>query len=151
MTLVLEEPRVLVCGNRLWPWSATVQAVQERLLARHGESLVVIEGAATAADQAAHTWCERHDFGPGRQRCHPVDWQAERRERPGQWRMAGPERPPGCCLRRTRGWSSPSTIARPPTGSIHRPPSRSGRFRRLRDDRTYPGEGLVMRGCLGAG
>jgi hypothetical protein len=83
MTLVLEEPRVLVCGSRRWPWPATVETVLDRLLARHGERPVVIEGAATGADQAAHAWCERHGFGPERHRCHPVDWRAERRGAPG--------------------------------------------------------------------
>lgn len=92
MTMVLEEPRVLVCGSRRWPWPATVETVLEQLLTRHGESLAVIEGAATGADQAAHAWCERHGFDRDRHRCHSVDWQAERRERPQQWRMAGPER-----------------------------------------------------------
>ncbi|MFF4305525.1 SLOG family protein [Streptomyces sp. NPDC001601] len=92
MTLVLEERRVLVCGSRRWPWPATVEMVLDRLLARHGECLVVIEGAAAGADQAAHAGCGRHGFGPGRHRRHPVDWQAERRKRPGRWCMAGPER-----------------------------------------------------------
>ncbi|MFD8608559.1 SLOG family protein [Streptomyces sp. NPDC059631] len=92
MTLVLEEPRVLVCGSRRWPWPGTVEAVLDRLLARHGGDLVVIEGAATGADSAAHAWCERHRFGPERHRCHPVDWAAERRARPQGWKMAGPER-----------------------------------------------------------
>lgn len=73
LVLVLEEPRVLVCGSRRWPWSGTVETVLGRLLARHGEDLVVIEGAASGADSAAHAWCERHRFGPERHRCHPVE------------------------------------------------------------------------------
>jgi len=92
MALVLDEPRVLVCGSRRWPSPGTVETVLERLLARHGEHLVIIEGAATGADAAAHAWCERQGFGPERHCCHPVDWAAERRARPSQWRMAGPER-----------------------------------------------------------
>jgi len=92
VTFVLDEPRVLFCGSRRWPWPGTVEVVLDRLLARHGEQLVVIEGAATGADHAAHQWCERHGLSDDRHRCHPVDWRAERRARPNGWRMAGPER-----------------------------------------------------------
>jgi hypothetical protein len=88
----LAEPRVLVCGSRRWPWPATVATVLDRLARRHGDGLVVIEGAAAGADQAAHQWCDEHGLGADRHRCHPMDWQAERRARPNQWRMAGPER-----------------------------------------------------------
>ncbi|MBV9023885.1 MAG: DUF2493 domain-containing protein [Streptomycetaceae bacterium] len=88
----LAEPRVLVCGSRRWPWPATVAAVLDRLTRRHGDGLVVIEGAAAGADQAAHRWCDEQGLGVDRHRCHPVDWQAERRARPDQWRLAGPER-----------------------------------------------------------
>jgi hypothetical protein len=42
----LLDPRVLVCGSRRWPWRGTVEAVLDRLAARHGEQLVVIEGGA---------------------------------------------------------------------------------------------------------
>jgi hypothetical protein len=88
----LSEPRVLVCGSRRWPWPGTVEAVLDRLAARHGEQLVVIEGAARGADHAAHLWCQRHGLPENRHRCHPVDWRAERQARPRQWRLAGPER-----------------------------------------------------------
>jgi YspA, cpYpsA-related SLOG family len=79
----LSDPRILVCGSRRWPWPGTVEAVLDRLAARHGEQLVVIEGAAKGADQAAHLWCEQHGLPEDRHRCHPVDWRAERRARPG--------------------------------------------------------------------
>ena len=59
---------------------------------RHGEHLVVIEGAARGADHAAHLWCQRHGLPEDRHRCHPVDWRTERRARPRCWRLAGPER-----------------------------------------------------------
>jgi hypothetical protein len=92
MAFELSDPRVLICGSRRWPWPATVGAVLDRLAARHGEQLVVIEGAARGADHAAHLWCERHGLPEDRHRCHPVDWGTERRARPQQWRLAGPER-----------------------------------------------------------
>jgi hypothetical protein len=92
VTFELNDPQVLVCGSRRWPWPGTVEAVLDRLAARHGEHLVVIEGAARGADHAAHLWCQRHGLPEDRHRCHPVDWAAERRARPRQWRLAGPER-----------------------------------------------------------
>ena len=92
MTFRLDEPRVLVCGSRRWPWPRTVCTVLDRLAARHGLRLVVIEGAASGADGAAHQWCHRHGVPVDRHRCHPVDWRAERRARPRDWRRAGPER-----------------------------------------------------------
>jgi hypothetical protein len=92
VTFELNEPRVLFCGSRRWPWPRTIDAVLDRFAARHGDRLVVIEGAATGADQAAHLWCERHGLPDDRHWCHPVDWRAERRARPKDWRMAGPER-----------------------------------------------------------
>lgn len=92
MKFELDEPRVLFCGSRRWPWPRTVEAVLDRLATRHGDRLVVIEGAATGADQAAHQWCERRGLSDDRHRCHPVDWRAERRARPKDWRMAGPDR-----------------------------------------------------------
>ncbi|MEU0640486.1 MULTISPECIES: SLOG family protein [Streptomyces] len=90
--LELSEPRVLVCGSRRWPWPLAVEAVLDRLTARYGQDLVVIEGAATGADRAAHDWCRSHGLGEDRHRCYPVDWAAEKRSRPDRWRMAGPER-----------------------------------------------------------
>jgi YspA, cpYpsA-related SLOG family len=88
----LSDPRVLVSGSRRWPWPGTVEAVLDRLAAGHGDQLVVIEGAARGADYAAHLWCERHGLPAHRHRCYPVDWRTERRTRPHQWRLAGPER-----------------------------------------------------------
>jgi hypothetical protein len=88
----LSDPRVLVSGSRRWPWPGTVEAVLDRLEARYGERLVVIEGAAMGADHAAHLWCEHHGLPEDRHRCHPIDWQAERQARPQRWRLAGPER-----------------------------------------------------------
>ncbi|MGW0826681.1 SLOG family protein [Streptomyces sp. NPDC002845] len=88
----LAEPRVLVCGDRRWLWPGTVAAVLDRLAARYGDRLVVIEGAANGADRAAHRWCRRRGLGMDRHRCHPVDWESERRARPRTWRLAGPER-----------------------------------------------------------
>jgi hypothetical protein len=92
VTFELSDPRVLICGSRGWPWPGTVDAVLDRLAARHGKQLVVIEGAARGADHAAHLWCERHSLPGVRHRCHPVDWRAQRQARPQQWRLAGPER-----------------------------------------------------------
>lgn len=92
MRLDLGEPRVLVSGSRHWPWPGTVNGVLDRLAARYGDRLVVIEGAATGADQAAHEWCRGRALGADRHRCYPVDWAAERRSRPTHWRNAGPER-----------------------------------------------------------
>ncbi|MGW7385005.1 SLOG family protein [Streptomyces sp. NPDC054794] len=77
----LAEPRVLVCGSRRWPWPVAAARVLDRLARRHGDGLVVVEGAAAGADQAAHQWCDEHGLGVDRHRCHPVDWQAEGRAR----------------------------------------------------------------------
>jgi hypothetical protein len=88
----VDEPRVLLCGSRRWPWPKTVEVVLDRLAAQHGDQLVVIEGAATGADHAVHQWCVGHGLPDDRHRCHPVDWNAERRTRPKDWRTAGPER-----------------------------------------------------------
>ncbi|MEV3972817.1 SLOG family protein [Streptomyces sp. NPDC050698] len=88
----LDQGRVLICGSRRWPWPLVVGAVLDRLLARYGDRLVVIEGSATGADAAACSWCRRHGLDADRHRCHPVDWAAAQRERPHSWRMAGPER-----------------------------------------------------------
>ncbi|MEY9839386.1 SLOG family protein [Streptacidiphilus sp. EB103A] len=92
MSVNVDEPRVLICGSRRWPWPEAVETVLERLLDRHGDRLVIIEGAATGADHSAHRWCQVRGFGAERHRCHPVDWKAERRARPATWRLAGPER-----------------------------------------------------------
>lgn len=84
--------RVLFCGSRRWPWPHTVWTVLDRLSERHGNKLVVIEGACSGADLAAHSWCEHKELSPDQHRCYPVDWRAERRARPKEWRLAGPER-----------------------------------------------------------
>jgi YspA, cpYpsA-related SLOG family len=85
---------VLVCGSRRWPHPATVHAALDRLLIRHGERLVIVEGAARGADWAAHCWCLTHGWNAGgmRHRCYPVDWRTERRNRPETWHAAGRER-----------------------------------------------------------
>ncbi|MBB6081893.1 SLOG family protein [Streptomyces paradoxus] len=62
------EGRVLICGSRRWPWPSAVGAVLDRLLARHGDRLVVIEGSATGADAAACSWCRRHGLDADRHR-----------------------------------------------------------------------------------
>ncbi|MEV8248584.1 SLOG family protein [Streptomyces rochei] len=92
IVLELAEGRVLVCGSRRWPWPTAVEAVLDRLTDRYGDRLVVIEGSARGADFAACSWCRRRGLGTDRHRCHPVDWAAAKRERPRDWRMAGPER-----------------------------------------------------------
>jgi hypothetical protein len=92
MAMILDVPRVLVCGSRRWSWPMTVGAVLDRLAARYGERLVVIEGAASGADRAAHDWCSARGLDAKRHRCFPVDWTGERERRPADWRLAGPER-----------------------------------------------------------
>jgi hypothetical protein len=92
VVLELAKGRVLVCGSRRWPWPSTVEAVLGRLSDRYGDRLVVIEGAATGADAAARGWCRSLGLGDERHRCYPVDWTTAKRERPQDWRMAGPER-----------------------------------------------------------
>ncbi|MEV7068956.1 SLOG family protein [Streptomyces collinus] len=97
--LELAEGRVLICGSRRWPWPSAVEAVLDRLLARYGDRLVVIEGSATGADAAACTWCCRHGLDADRHRCHPVDWAAAgaRARSTGGWRGRSGTR--GCCCR----------------------------------------------------
>jgi hypothetical protein len=92
VTLRLDPPRVLVCGSRRYPYPSAVETVLERLHATYGGDLVVIEGYATGADTYAHDWCRRHGLDPDRHRCYPVNWAAEKRDRPKRWRLAGPER-----------------------------------------------------------
>jgi len=89
--MVLDPPRVLVCGSRHWRWPRTVTAVLERLHQRYGDRLVIIEGRARGADAVAHAWCKRRGLSDDRHRCFPVDWDKQRRIRP-DWRAAGPER-----------------------------------------------------------
>ncbi len=88
----MDEPRVLVCGSRRWHWPDTVATALDRLTARHPDRLVVVEGAATGADRAAHRWCEQHRLPAWRHRCYPVAWNAERQRRPRSWQWTGPER-----------------------------------------------------------
>jgi hypothetical protein len=90
--MALDEPRVLVCGSRRWPWPDTVTTVLERLRVRHGNRLVVIEGAATGAERAAHRWCEHHGLPAWRHRCYPLAWAAQRTRRPRTWQLTGPQR-----------------------------------------------------------
>ncbi|WP_372504369.1 SLOG family protein [Streptomyces murinus] len=47
----LGEPRVLVCGSRRWPWTHAVETVLDRLIARYGQDLVVIEGGRQTRDR----------------------------------------------------------------------------------------------------
>lgn len=63
--------RVWVCGSRCWPWPQTVAAVLDRAADRHGGDLVVIEGAGTGAERAAHRWCQERGLPAWRHRCHP--------------------------------------------------------------------------------
>jgi len=86
----MDEPRVLICGSRRWPWPDTVEAVLDRLHARYTKRLVVIESAATGADRAAHRWCDHQRLPAWRHRCYPTAWNAERQRRPRTW--TGPER-----------------------------------------------------------
>lgn len=83
---------VLITGSRHWPWPKTVWGVLDRLLARHGDRLVVVEGDATGADQAAHQWCLNQSLSPERHRCYPVDWKAARGSGRDDWWRAGTER-----------------------------------------------------------
>jgi hypothetical protein len=93
VSFILDDPRVLVCGWRNWQWTQTVHTILDRLYTRYGDQLVVIEGAATGADNDAHMWCLSRGWEPGslQHRCYPVDWGAARRTR-ADWRAAGPER-----------------------------------------------------------
>ncbi|GGS84744.1 hypothetical protein GCM10010156_49230 [Planobispora rosea] len=90
--LILEKPRVLICGSRYWRWPHAVQAVCERLQARYGEALILIEGAAAGADRACHDWCQTRGWDTWRHRCFPVDWAAEKAARPREYKVAGHER-----------------------------------------------------------
>ena len=86
----MDEPRVLVCGSRRWPWPDTVTTVLDRLHARCTKRLVVIESAATGADSAAHRWCDHKGLPAWRHRCYPAAWNTEHQRRPRTW--TGPER-----------------------------------------------------------
>lgn len=86
----LEPPRVLICGSRRWPWPDTVAAVLNSLADRYGRQLVIIEGAATGADRAAHRWCEQQRLPARRHRCHPASGAlpGDRRPRAARWSAA---------------------------------------------------------------
>lgn len=71
--------RVLICGSRRWPWPDTITTVLDRAAVRHGDDLVVIEGAGTGAERAAHRWCQTHDLRAWRHRCHPAAPAGRRR------------------------------------------------------------------------
>ena len=88
----MDDPRILVCGSRRWPWPETTATILDRLTARHGDRLVIIEGAATGAERAAHRWCTRHQLPAWRHRCHPLAWDAARQRRPRTWHLTGTER-----------------------------------------------------------
>ncbi|MGW4197508.1 SLOG family protein [Streptomyces sp. NPDC005004] len=132
----LSEPRVLVCGSRRWRWPATVESALDRLTTRYGDRLVVIEGAASGADRAAHDWCNARGLGAERHRCFPVDWQAERRARPKNWSAAGPERNTRMLLEET-----PSAHRRLPRSV------RSGLGRNVRHVSAGPTEGRARVAC----
>ncbi|MGK7235833.1 SLOG family protein [Streptomyces hygroscopicus] len=73
--------RVLICGSRRWPWPDTITTLLDRAADRHGNDLVIIEGASTGAASAAHHWCTRHDLPAWRHRCHPLTPAPGRRTR----------------------------------------------------------------------
>lgn len=111
----LSDPRVLVCGSRRWPWPGTVEAVLDRLAARHGEQLVVIEGAARGRIRrrtcgANVTACRRTVTGVTRS-------TGVLSGRPARGSGGWPARNAtlACCCRTGRSWSSASTtILTPP-------------------------------------
>lgn len=59
--------RLLVCGDRHWSDDLAVFDVLTTL-----QPMVVIEGHARGADQAAHQWTLGEDVVC---RCHPADWE----------------------------------------------------------------------------
>ncbi|WP_438452994.1 SLOG family protein [Streptomyces asiaticus] len=80
--------RVLICGSRRWPWPDTITTLLDRAANRHGNDLVVIEGADTGAASAAHHWCTHHDLPAWRHRCHPLTPAPGRRTRTRCWSEA---------------------------------------------------------------
>ncbi|MFD8338942.1 SLOG family protein [Streptomyces solisilvae] len=80
--------RVLICGSRRWPWPDTITTLLDRAAARHGNDLVIIEGAGTGAASAAHHWCTHHDLPAWRHRCHPLTPAPGRRIRTRCWSEA---------------------------------------------------------------
>lgn len=90
--LELPNPRVLVCGSRDWSDPQLIHDILDQLSARYEQRLVVIEGAARGADHAAHTWSQANQLPPDRHRCHPVDWDAARRDHPNDAWRAGHDR-----------------------------------------------------------
>ncbi|MGP3941868.1 SLOG family protein [Streptomyces sp. 6N106] len=80
--------RVLICGSRRWPWPDTITTLLDRAATRHGNDLVVIEGAGTGAASAAHHWCTHHDLPAWRHRCHPLTPAPGRRTRTRCWSEA---------------------------------------------------------------
>jgi hypothetical protein len=91
----LDPPRVLLCGSRHLQggaWRAAVEAICDRLYARHGSELVLIEGGAPGADTFCGDWCDNHGFDDQHHRCHPVDWQRAKQELGKDWRRAGNDR-----------------------------------------------------------
>ncbi|MFJ4188963.1 SLOG family protein [Kitasatospora sp. NPDC089509] len=88
----MRDTRILVCGSRRWPWPDTIETVLDRLAARYGDHLVIIEGTATGADRAAHRWCTHRALPAWRHRCYPAAWDAERTRRPHTWHIGAGDR-----------------------------------------------------------
>lgn len=80
--------RVLICGSRRWPWPDTITTLLDRAAARHGNDLVIIEGAGTGAASAAHHWCTDHELPAWRHRCYPLTPASDRRTRTRCWSEA---------------------------------------------------------------
>lgn len=61
-----------VWDSRTRPWPDTIHAVLDRAAERHGDDLVVIEGASIDAAQAAHHRCAHHRPRAWRHHRHPA-------------------------------------------------------------------------------
>lgn len=48
---------VLVCGGRDYDDYARIEKIMDMLLAKHGDALEVVHGAATGADLGVQAWC----------------------------------------------------------------------------------------------
>lgn len=58
--------RVLVCGDRNWPWAARLRTVLEYI-----SPDIIMEGEARGADRMAARWAVRYGIEPMR---YPADW-----------------------------------------------------------------------------